>query len=85
MSVPMSDATVELFTQAHCAGCKDVERYLEKRGIAFTLRQVDRDEAALEALAAQGFMSTPVTHIGDRWIVGFKPRDIEQALAALDG
>lgn len=71
---------VELFTQAHCASCRGVERYLEKRGVPFMVRRVDEEPAALEALAARGFMGTPVTRVGDRWIAGDRRRQLDRAL-----
>ncbi len=79
---PNSDA-VELFTQAHCGSCREVERYLRDRGVAFTVRNVDAEPAALEELAARGYMTTPVTRVGEHWIAGYRRRKLERALKAV--
>ena len=57
-----------------------MERYLEERGLAFTVRDVFDDPAALEEISSRGYMSTPVTRIGDRWIAGFRRKEFEWLL-----
>ncbi len=76
--------TVDLYTQAHCSSCREVERYLESRGVAFKVRSVDTEPAALEEISARGYMTTPVTRIGDHWIAGYKRRELERALKAIE-
>ena len=82
----MSDRAPEIvvYTQPHCASCNEVQRYLEQRGVAFVARDVFADPAALEEIATRGFMSTPVTRIGDRWIAGFRRKEFERLLPAED-
>ncbi len=46
----------------------------------FTARDVVADPEALEEIVARGYMSTPVTRIGDRWIAGFRRNEIERLL-----
>lgn len=72
---------VELFTQPHCRPCRQVEALLRERGIPFVVRDVLADPLALDRLAEQGFMSTPVTRIGHQWIAGFDHKRMERALA----
>lgn len=79
----MTDPDVVVYTQPHCASCSQVERFLEERGVAFTIRDVSQDVRALEEIASRGYMSTPVVKVGARWIGGFKTRQIEEALAEL--
>jgi len=74
---------VEVFTQPHCAPCRQVEAFLRDRGVSFTPRDVVLDPSALDRLVDRGFMSTPVTRIGEEWISGFDRRRLERALAAL--
>ncbi len=74
---------VEVFTQAHCTSCREIERYLESRGIAFKVRSVDA-EPALEEISARGYTTTPVTRIGEQWIAGYKRRELERALKAIE-
>ena len=75
---------IEVFTQDHCASCKQVERYLVERGVAFFLRNVATDAAVLEELSSRGFMATPVTRIGDQWVCGFRRRKLAQLIDQLD-
>jgi glutaredoxin len=71
---------VVVYTQPHCASCSQVERFLEQRGVAFTVRDVSKDPRALEEIASRGYMSTPVTRIGDRWVAGFRRKELESLL-----
>lgn len=72
---------VVVYTQPHCRGCSEVERFLEERGVAFTVRDVSTDDLALEEIASRGYMSTPVTRIGERWVHGFRRTELERALS----
>lgn len=83
MTVTASD--VEVFTQPHCAPCRDVERFLRNRDVAFAVRDVTDDADALEAIVARGFMATPVTRVGERWIGGFRRAELEAALRDVAG
>ena len=60
-----------------------VKVYLSRKGVPFTERNVSLSDADNAALLALGRTTTPVTTIGDAVIVGYKPRDIDAALAAL--
>ena len=76
---------IEVFTQRHCAPCREVERYLQDREVPYVLHDVTDDAEALNTIAAQGFMATPVTRIGERWISGFRRADLEAALREARG
>ena len=56
---------IEVFTPAFCTPCTQVESYLEEKGVSFVKRDVPNDPEALNELVAQGYMTTPVTRIGD--------------------
>lgn len=60
MPAPSIDTTVTVYSKAGCYPCKATLRDLDRRGIAHTVRKVDEDPAALEALRAEGFAATPV-------------------------
>ena len=49
----------------------------------FTVRDVQKDPSALQELVALGVRSTPCIVIGEKVLVGFNPRAIDQALAEL--
>lgn len=71
---------VVVYTQPHCAGCVEIERLLEEQHIAFRVRDVSVDVEALEEIADRGFVSTPVTRIGDHWVAGFRKKELERLL-----
>ena len=74
----------EVFTQAHCAACRQVEAFLRKRGVVFITRDVGTDSGALGELIERGYMTTPVTRLGDEWVAGFNRRALERVLARRD-
>ncbi len=51
--------------------CNRTKEFLSQHGIAFEERDVTSDEAALDELQKRGLMTTPVTLIDDKVIVGF--------------
>ena len=75
---------VELFSQKHCVSCREVDRYLRERGVAFRVRHVDRDSEAVEELSSRGYMRTPVVRIGDHWMAGFKKSQLDRLLRSLE-
>lgn len=74
---------VVLYTQPYCGACRLVEQYLSERQIPFAVRDVSLDASALASLEERGYLSTPVTRVGDQWIAGFRREAFDRALAAL--
>ena len=60
-----------------------VKVYLSRKGIPFTEHNVSLDLEARKRLIALGYRSTPVTVIGDHKIVGYKPPNMDEALAKI--
>ncbi len=60
-----------------------VKVYLSRAGVQFTEHNVSIDEQGKKDLLALGRSTTPVTVIADRLIVGYKPKDLAEAVAAL--
>ena len=60
-----------------------VKVYLSQKGIPFRELNISVDEVGKKELFALGRSTTPVTVIGDRVIVGYKPRDLADAIVAL--
>ena len=77
MNADPTEPAVEVFTQEYCPSCRQVEALLTEHGVAFQSRDVLNDADALEAIAARGYMSTPITRFGDTGVAGF---DREQLL-----
>jgi glutaredoxin len=61
--------------------CGKVKELLSQRGIAFTERDVSRDEKALAELEELGVMTTPVTVIDHEIVVGYNRSRLEQLLS----
>ncbi|GAB4331987.1 MAG: glutaredoxin family protein [Dehalococcoidia bacterium] len=72
---------VIVYTQPHCASCQQVTDYLRERGVDYELKDVAGDGAALRELAALGFMTTPVTIVGETAIAGFQRKKLERVLS----
>jgi glutaredoxin len=62
--------------------CERAKEYLSQKGIAFQERNILTDPGALDELKKYGYMTTPVTVVGDHVIVGY---DTEKILAAVRG
>jgi len=58
-----------------------VKEYLSQKQVSFSDRDITEDPAAISELQKLGFMTTPVTVIGDRVIVGFDVPKLEEALS----
>jgi glutaredoxin len=61
-----------------------VKEFLSRTGKPFTVRVVDEDDSAYDALLALGYRTVPTTVIGTEVIVGFDPEALAKALAAAD-
>ena len=59
-----------------------VKVYLSRKGVPFSELNVSINEDADKELRSLGRSTTPVTVIGDHQVVGYKPRDLEEALLA---
>jgi len=59
-----------------------VKEFLSREQQAFTVRNVEDDDAAYEDLIAMGFRVVPVTIINGRPITGFDEPALREALAA---
>ncbi|HEX9407694.1 MAG TPA: glutaredoxin family protein [Thermoanaerobaculia bacterium] len=59
-----------------------MKEFLSHAGHTFTVRVVDEDDEAYDALLALGYRTVPVTVIGDRIIKGFDPQALRAALEA---
>ena len=60
-----------------------VKVYLSRAGVPFVELNVSVSEPANAELKAMGRSTTPVTVIGDRVIVGYKPAGLAAAVTAL--
>jgi glutaredoxin len=77
---------VTIYGASWCGPCHDAERFLQKRGIRYVMRDVERDEGAaremqskLQAAGRRGG-SIPVIDVGGKILVGYSEFSLEEAL-----
>lgn len=76
-------ASVTIYSAPWCAFCKTEKQYLEHLGVAFTVRDIEEDEGALDELLAKVGGTTsgvPVTDIAGEIIRGFDRAKIDATL-----
>ena len=60
--------------------CGQVKEYLSQKHIQFDERDITKDPSALLELQKIGFMTSPVTVVEDKVIVGFDEPKLDEAL-----
>jgi len=61
-------------------GCEREKEFLSQKGIAFTVKNIREDPAALAELQRLGYQATPVTIIDGEVVVGFDRGKLERLL-----
>ncbi len=57
--------------------------FLSRAGRPFVVKNVDEDPEAFNELVSRGFMTVPVTLVGDRVVRGYDEAKLREALEAL--
>ena len=60
--------------------CGQVKEYLSQKQVQFDDRDITKDPSAILELQKLGFMTTPVTVVEDKVIVGLDVPKLDQAL-----
>jgi glutaredoxin-like protein NrdH len=60
--------------------CTMVKEYLSREQVSFEDRDITLDSSAISELQKLGFMTTPVTVIGEKVIVGFDGQKLRETL-----
>lgn len=77
----MSENQVTIYSATWCAYCHAVKEYLDKKGVKYVDRDVEKDpEAGSEAIAKSGQRGIPVVDINGTIIVGFDRMTIDKTL-----
>ena len=77
------DTKITIYSADWCAFCHAVKDYLDKKGIKYTERNVEHDQAfAIEAVEKSGQTGIPVLDIDGTIIIGFDRPKIDAALQA---
>lgn len=72
---------VTVYSAVWCAFCHAAKEYLDKLGVEYTEKDVEKDEnAAHEAVEKSGQMGIPVIDIDGTIIVGFDRATIDTTL-----
>lgn len=72
-----------IYSANWCAFCHAAKQYLDKLGVAYEVRDIERDPAnATEAVEKSGQMGIPVIDIDGTIIVGFDRPKIDAGLKA---
>ena len=58
-----------------------MKEFLSRKGVAYTERDISRDQQALDELSRLGYMTTPVTTIDGEVVVGFDQKRLEALLS----
>lgn len=69
-----------VYTQNKCTYCEVLKVALTGQGIEFDTINIDEDKEAKEKFLETGFASTPVTKVGDDYIVGLQVNKIKEAM-----
>lgn len=79
----MSSPTITVYSATWCAFCHAAKDYFDKKGVAYTEVDVEKDPArGIEAVEKSGQRGIPVIDIDGEIIVGFDRPRIDAALAA---
>lgn len=79
----MSDSQVTIYSAVWCAFCHAATDYLDKLGVKYTNKDVEKNPAAgLEAVDKSGQRGIPVIDISGDIIIGFDRPRIDAALKA---
>jgi len=77
----MATAAVTIYSAPWCAFCKTEKQYLDKLGVAYTVKDIEEDNGALEELIEKsGQKSVPVTDIDGVIVRGLDRIKIDAAL-----
>jgi glutaredoxin len=60
--------------------CEQVKEYLSHNQISFDDRDITKDPSAISELRKLGYLTTPVTVIGEHIIIGFDESRLSEAL-----
>lgn len=72
---------VIIYTTSRCLYCLMAKDYLTRKGVSFEERNVEEDQdSAREMILKSGQFGVPVIDINGKIIVGFRPKEIDEAL-----
>lgn len=82
-----TDKKVIIYSTDWCAFCKQAEKYLDKKGVAWTDYDIEKDAKAHDELMEKiggNFRGVPVIDVDGEIILGFDRARIDAALKKAD-
>ncbi|HZW69114.1 MAG TPA: glutaredoxin domain-containing protein [Pseudogracilibacillus sp.] len=77
----MTNSIATVYVTDTCPYCTMMVNHLKERNIKYRTVNVQHDQSAAQRLMAKtGQMGVPQTEINGKWILGFDPNGVEQAL-----
>jgi glutaredoxin-like YruB-family protein len=84
MNESTSDAAkVIIYSTAWCAFCKTEKQYLDKKGVAYIVKDIEEDKSAYEELMSKNggaYQGVPVTDIDGDLVLGFDRKKIDELI-----
>lgn len=75
--------SITVYTSSTCPWCVKTEEFLKSLNVDFEIKNITGDkETAMYIVKKTHQMGVPVTQIGDKFIIGYKPEEIEAELKA---
>ncbi len=76
---------VTIYSTSWCGFCHSLEQYLEKKGVRFVTKDIEKDEAAYHELmdkigGRDNFRGVPTSDVNGEIILGFDRPGIDAAL-----
>lgn len=72
---------LEVLSTKSCAPCKTLQKFLDYKGIPYSVTYIDdNDDLQKKVVAMTGRYIVPATRIGTKWISGYRPADIMEAI-----
>ncbi len=77
---PAAGPTVELFVTSWCPYCVKAKAYFDAKGIAYTVHDIEKDQAAAARFQKYGQSGVPLVVINGKAIAGYSVAAYEKAL-----
>jgi glutaredoxin 3 len=71
--MPQKSMGVVLYSADWCGWCKKAKRHLDRTGVDYEIRDIDRPRYLEELVAKTGQKGIPVLDVGGRVVTGFSP------------
>ena len=73
---------IVLYSADWCGWCQKAKQHLDRKGINYEVRDIDRPENLAELVAKTGQKGIPVLDVGGRVVKGFSPGRYDELIAA---